>query len=72
MSRPYTEHNFIDQNLNNIKCSICIDVIYDAACNENCGHIYCKECIENSLINNPHCPECNCDFSIQNNNTKIR
>ncbi|TKR87751.1 hypothetical protein L596_012103 [Steinernema carpocapsae] len=46
-------------------CGICLDFL--SACKltlaTNCGHVFHKECLEQSLAINPKCPSCRQAFS---------
>ncbi len=41
-----------------IVCSICIRESFADAVKTQCGHVYCRGCIENWLINKNICPNC--------------
>lgn len=40
-----------------LKCLICLEVAQDPMQHEACGKLFCKECIEQSGVENP-CPNC--------------
>jgi hypothetical protein len=41
-----------------LQCSICLDVAKDPVQHEECGKLFCKECIDRRGKDNP-CPNCN-------------
>jgi len=45
------------------ECSICLDVICDGSVTK-CGHIFCVECIKNSLKYKKKCPMCKKELDI--------
>jgi hypothetical protein len=67
LNRLYTEENFKNQDLSQVICSICSDVIFDPIASANCSHIYCKECIEVVYKNDNKCPQCRIELKMQNN-----
>jgi DNA-directed RNA polymerase beta' subunit len=47
MDRPFVYDQFIkSDNLDKCVCGICLDVVYEPRMLTECGHIYCKECLE--------------------------
>ena len=47
-------------------CSICLDSLFSVNTDVSitpCGHLYHKNCIENSMQNNLLCPNCNTEFT---------
>jgi hypothetical protein len=66
LNRLYTEENFKNQDLSQVICSICTDVIFDPATSANCAHVFCKECIEVVYKNDNKCPQCRIELKIQN------
>lgn len=45
-------------------CIICFEnLIEQTSASLSCGHVFCKDCIENSLENRAACPTCNQDAS---------
>ena len=40
------EYNFIGEPSDKLECGICLDVAKDPKQHENCGKIFCSECIE--------------------------
>ncbi|KAI6158597.1 hypothetical protein EDD17DRAFT_1005362 [Pisolithus thermaeus] len=40
-------------------CRICLKDCCDEPTTTTCGHLFCYECISNSIMDDPHCPECN-------------
>ena len=81
-----TESNYMLKILNKLKdnnliinddedCPICMDKIVDGSLT-NCGHIFCKECIQNCLKFKSLCPTCKHPinakeiFIINNKNSK--
>ncbi|KAI6104340.1 hypothetical protein F5141DRAFT_1129114 [Pisolithus sp. B1] len=40
-------------------CRICLKDCCDEPTTTACGHLFCYECISNSIMDDPHCPECN-------------
>jgi hypothetical protein len=59
--RLYTEDNF-PKNINSVDiidhciCKICLDIIWIPTSINNCGHIFCKSCIEQYRKNSFECP----------------
>ena len=39
----------LDQLLEALKCSICLEVIEEPFRVRDCGHMFCRECIEKNL-----------------------
>jgi hypothetical protein len=58
MDRLYTENNFPDDDLDNCKCCICSDVVFQASGNDNCPHIFCRDCITIWAKTKNTCPSC--------------
>lgn len=50
------QHNPLSK-LNDDTCAICLDSIKNPM-KLNCPHVFCKECISNSVIYSPRCPCC--------------
>ena len=48
---------FVSEILEDLKCSICLDVAEDPVQHEECGKLFCKECIEKYGRDKP-CPNC--------------
>ncbi|KAI6104331.1 hypothetical protein F5141DRAFT_182723 [Pisolithus sp. B1] len=40
-------------------CRVCLKDSCDEPTTTTCGHLFCYECISNSIMDDPHCPECN-------------
>ncbi|KAI6021805.1 hypothetical protein BKA83DRAFT_4287848 [Pisolithus microcarpus] len=40
-------------------CRVCLKDTCDDPTTTTCGHLFCYECISNSIMDDPHCPECN-------------
>ena len=53
-AKPYQYVNEPDDDL---KCVICLDVVQDPLQHEQCGKLFCKECIERLGKDKP-CPHC--------------
>ncbi|OBZ82282.1 putative ATP-dependent helicase C23E6.02 [Choanephora cucurbitarum] len=53
-----------------IECPICLDIAQDAQIAKECGHILCKECLDNFINTNDgatkRCPHCRGDISKAN------
>ena len=58
MNRLYTNENFPDNNLTDVNCAICSDVIFTPFMIIECGHIFCEECIKKWIEINNTCPTC--------------
>ena len=60
---PTVESKFIDETIEKLKnnhlepCSVCMEEIVDPAIS-NCGHIYCKTCIDQVIRTLKKCPLC--------------
>lgn len=50
------EYKFITQPDNDLKCVICLDVAREARQHEECGKLFCRECIEKN--GKRPCPNC--------------
>lgn len=48
----------ISQINNEQTCPVCLDVIEELAITNECGHIFCVDCIEECLNTNGKCPNC--------------
>eukprot|EP00842_Homolaphlyctis_polyrhiza_P006438 jgi/Hompol1/6796/HPOL_001200-RA len=50
------------------ECPICYDVLQNACCSSNCGHLFCRECIMTHLRADPDansvCPTCRRPMSL--------
>ena len=55
-----TEYNYEEKSLQfkQEQCSICQEVTESKQVTTECGHVFCKECIEIHLKNNNSCPNC--------------
>jgi hypothetical protein len=67
MARIYKEENFPLDKVDDVRCSICLDIINNPIGNKNCPHIYCAECISLSCNSKNECPDCKVIFQPQNN-----
>ena len=41
-----------------LKCQICFNLVWEPVEIENCSHIFCKYCINKSLMERKICPAC--------------
>ncbi len=48
---------FLKKPDDSIICSICLDILEDAASFKKCGHIFCAKCIS-ACLSKPTCPTC--------------
>eukprot|EP01027_Heterolobosea_sp_BB2_P023005 GEZU01033962.1.p1 GENE.GEZU01033962.1~~GEZU01033962.1.p1 ORF type:complete len:244 (-),score=52.44 GEZU01033962.1:63-794(-) len=56
---PKPSDQFIDHTHELFICPVCLEVpAPDEACELNCGHIFCKNCIDRSLQTRSVCPNC--------------
>jgi hypothetical protein len=69
MSRLYKEENFEipKDELDKIRCGICLDTIFEATGSENCQHIFCAECITAVSREINECPECKETLKLHRN-----
>ena len=51
------EHNYISEPDEDLKCVICLEVARDPMQHEECGKLFCKECLEKYSKDKP-CPNC--------------
>ena len=50
---------FTGENTFDAICQIChINTINHTCCRANCGHFFCKECLNRRMINKSDCVEC--------------
>ena len=68
-TKPYSVPLNDFRNVECLQCSICMDLI--VACKTAvCGHSFCEECINESLLRRRECPNCRQDIRkqlLQNN-----
>eukprot|EP01126_Amoeba_proteus_P038706 TRINITY_DN4047_c0_g3_i7.p1 TRINITY_DN4047_c0_g3~~TRINITY_DN4047_c0_g3_i7.p1 ORF type:complete len:383 (+),score=65.93 TRINITY_DN4047_c0_g3_i7:58-1206(+) len=58
--QPPLELRFVvEEELKEHLCAICLSLLRSPLQCRN-GHLFCEECILNSLIQNPTCPQCRC------------
>jgi|Transcript_260 hypothetical protein len=57
------EANFLVPPREELFCPICTQVAREATVTEDCGHLFCKSCIEVALENKPECPVCRLPLS---------
>ena len=64
----FDSNRFVDLNEreeNHLKCGICLN-IFNNAVNSECGHTFCKQCIQDWIYSNRMvCPECRQVFSTR-------
>ena len=51
------EYKFVSEPNASLKCVICLDVARDPMQHEECGKLFCKECLEKYGKDKP-CPNC--------------
>ena len=56
------EYNFVNEPDRDLKCAICLDVVRDPLQHEECGKLFCKECIGRYGRDKP-CPHCRTEGS---------
>ncbi|KAK5578826.1 hypothetical protein RB653_008499 [Dictyostelium firmibasis] len=57
----YLEPDKLD---NGLDCSICLEVLVDPVVENQCGQMFCRECITHAINVKPICPLCNQKASI--------
>lgn len=71
-SNKCDKHNSKDDNINVIKCSICIENILDKDKHiTKCEHTFHKECIDKWLESNNKCPYCRTELTDINSSPVI-
>ena len=55
------QDNGISGHMDSITCAICMDFIVNCR-TAVCGHSFCAECIQESLIRKKECPHCRKDI----------
>lgn len=48
---------YVDEVPEYLLCPVCREPLHVPACGP-CGHCFCKECLEECLVQNPSCPLC--------------
>ena len=51
------KYKFISEPDDDLKCLICLEVAMDPMQHEECGKLFCKDCLESHGRTNP-CPNC--------------
>lgn len=65
------QHNPLNK-LNDDTCAICLDTIQDPM-KLSCRHVFCKDCISNSILRTSiNCPCCRNQVSLNNVETAIK
>ena len=57
MASMTREYKFVSEPDDVLKCAICLEIARDPHQHEECGRLFCKECIENYGRAKP-CPHC--------------
>ena len=57
MAAPGYDYNFLSEPDVSLKCLICLAVARDPRQHEECGKLFCSECIEKYGTDKP-CPNC--------------
>ncbi len=50
------EYNFVTEPSDSLKCSVCLDVAKDPKQHEDCGKLFCTDCIQKN--GDGPCPNC--------------
>jgi hypothetical protein len=58
----YLDDQLIDEEL---KCAICYRPLYSPVCNSQCGHTFCRECVQIWQQNSSICPTCRQNVNIK-------
>ena len=53
--RDQNEFDINGLKLKELECPICLDIFKNPLI-DNCGHTFCKKCIEKFLLNDKNCP----------------
>lgn len=54
-SKKEYEFNIKDLSIKSFECPICLE-IFENPINDNCGHTFCKNCLDQILKNSKNCP----------------
>lgn len=62
---PPLELLIVDQQkAKDLQCCICFNILSTPRQCRN-GHLFCFQCVRQCLEQNPHCPQCRCDLTLE-------
>lgn len=55
---------FIETIPEDVQCQICLGASMEATVTEDCGHLFCRDCIETAMERKKECPVCRAALSL--------